>query len=633
MSLAVLGPQLKSNTPCVALAALGRSLDPSSVLVWASPLLCSGWTNFTCLDNTTITGINLVNMPLSGSLPADISRFKSLQLLVIRYSNISGVLPDAITTLTHLKYLDLSYNQIWPPLPPALFTMPKLRTLLLGNNWLTNQTVPDLAKAPSSLEFVSLRSDGAVVDSASSVGKGTLDLYGNTQICDIDTGLPLNLTSSSGQFNNSCTWTSAPFCISHDCPPTKYKDLPAFLNAYPPSYCKPNSGPMKGPLFPESLAGRGSATAVVVPTGPGACVCVGQQYCEFDLVCSNSSIQSWNNDYSQVVAQKLSQAITIKLGKCVSPEQVWVRHAYVSDWRLDSTSTPLFDMRLYVVLFGNFTSDDEVLVQTVIVQNKGILEDPKFGRLDLLAHEDQAQPPTTLPNSAPDVSTNATAPPSPAPSSSDSTSGLSTGAIIGIVAAAVLLLLLLLGSVWWIVARTQASASASSAPSLPCQQYSLALVARATGNWSKENLLGSGAYGDVYHGVCPDDDTTVWAVKRAKVITTDFRKEVAQMATKHHPNLVRLLGFAVGGDVNTRVENVLIYEFIVNGDLQRWIGQDAPTCLTLLQRMDILIGAARGLEYLHSFGIVHRDIKPANILIGAQMQVGGCVIHTKTYLV
>ncbi|GJP49588.1 hypothetical protein CLOM_g8776 [Closterium sp. NIES-68] len=79
---------------------------------------------------------------------------------------------------------------------------------------------------------------------------------------------------------------------------------------------------MKGPLFPESLAGRGSATAVVVPTGPGACVCVGQQYCEFDLVCSNSSIQSWNNDYSQVVAQKLSQAITIKLGKCVSPEQV-----------------------------------------------------------------------------------------------------------------------------------------------------------------------------------------------------------------------------------------------------------------------------------------------------------------------
>ncbi|CAI5527152.1 unnamed protein product [Closterium sp. Naga37s-1] len=46
---------------------------------------------------------------------------------------------------------------------------------------------------------------------------------------------------------------------------------------------------------------------------------------------------------------------------------------------------------------------------------------------------------------------------------------------------------------------------------------------------------------------------------------------VAQMATKHHPNLVRLLGYAVGGHVNTRVENILVYEFIANGDLRHWI--------------------------------------------------------------
>ncbi|CAI7882131.1 unnamed protein product, partial [Closterium sp. NIES-54] len=133
-------------------------------------------------------------------------------------------------------------------------------------------------------------------------------------------------------------------------------------------------------------------------------------------------------------------------------------------------------------------------------------------------------------------------------------------------------------------------------------------------------LLGSGAYGDVYHGVCPEDGTMLWAVKRAKVITADFHKEVAQMATKHHPNLVRLLGYAVGGHVNTRVENILVYEFIANGDLRLWIGPDAPTSLTLQQRVGILLGVARGLEYLHSFGLVHRDIKPANILIDAHMQ-------------
>ncbi|CAI5515877.1 unnamed protein product [Closterium sp. Naga37s-1] len=83
------------------------------------------------------------------------------------------------------------------------------------------------------------------------------------------------------------------------------------------------------------------------------------------------------------------------------------------------------------------------------------------------------------------------------------------------------------------------------------------------------------------------------------------------MADKNHPNIVRLLGFAVGGDMRTRPEQVLIYEFVPN---------EASQPLSLQQRLDILIGVARGLEYLHSFKIVHRDIKPANILIGDDMQ-------------
>ncbi|CAI5495804.1 unnamed protein product, partial [Closterium sp. Naga37s-1] len=38
-------------------------------------------------------------------------------------------------------------------------------------------------------------------------------------------------------------------------------------------------------------------------------------------------------------------------------------------------------------------------------------------------------------------------------------------------------------------------------------------------------------------------------------------RRVQQMADKNHPNIVRLLGFAIGGDMRTRPEQILIYDF------------------------------------------------------------------------
>ncbi|GJP84691.1 hypothetical protein CLOP_g14741 [Closterium sp. NIES-67] len=153
-----------------------------------------------------------------------------------------------------------------------------------------------------------------------------------------------------------------------------------------------------------------------------------------------------------------------------------------------------------------------------------------------------------------------------------------------------------------------------------CREFPLKQLEKATGNWAEENLIGSGAFGDVYRGVSARDGE-VWAVKRAKLLSNDFHTEVAAMASKHHSHLVRLLGFCVCyGSSNRRMEQILVYEFMPHGDLDRWIDKDAPRPLSMRERMSILMGVGAGLQYLHSFNMVHRDIKPANILLDANMQ-------------
>ncbi|CAI5953631.1 unnamed protein product [Closterium sp. NIES-64] len=226
--------------------------------------------------------------------------------------------------------------------------------------------------------------------------------------------------------------------------------------------------------------------------------------------------------------------------------------------------------------------------------------------------------PPSLPSPAPPTPTISppSTEPSPAPPASPpSSSGLSVGAIAGIAVAGSTS-----GSKDPSGQALTGTAGAVGGPAV-CRQYRLDVLAAATGMWAEANKIGSGGFGDVYRAEDPADPSTLWAVKRAKVLTNDFRREVNEMASKHHPHLVRLLGFCI--DVNEateQTEQILIYEFMPNGDLERWLGPGATQPLSLLQRLDVMIGVAEGLQYLHSFGIVHRDIKPANILIDRNMQ-------------
>ena len=61
-----------------------------------------------------------------------------------------------------------------------------------------------------------------------------------------------------------------------------------------------------------------------------------------------------------------------------------------------------------------------------------------------------------------------------------------------------------------------------------CTRYTLEDMARSTDNWSESNVIGSGGFGTVYKGKDPNNPEILWAVKRAKLQSKAFKKEVSR---------------------------------------------------------------------------------------------------------
>ncbi|XP_073000712.1 probable serine/threonine-protein kinase At1g01540 [Typha latifolia] len=150
--------------------------------------------------------------------------------------------------------------------------------------------------------------------------------------------------------------------------------------------------------------------------------------------------------------------------------------------------------------------------------------------------------------------------------------------------------------------------------------YTLRELEEATGGLAEENVIGEGGYGIVYRGVLGDN--TVVAIKNLLnnrgQAEKEFKVEVEAIGRVRHKNLVRLLGFCVEG-----AYRMLVYEYVDNGNLDQWLHGDAGDVspLTWVMRMNIILGTAKGLAYLHEGlepKVVHRDVKSSNILLDRQ---------------
>ncbi|KAJ3683543.1 hypothetical protein LUZ60_013770 [Juncus effusus] len=133
-----------------------------------------------------------------------------------------------------------------------------------------------------------------------------------------------------------------------------------------------------------------------------------------------------------------------------------------------------------------------------------------------------------------------------------------------------------------------------------------------TKNFSE--MIGKGGFGSVFKGFLLD--TTVVAVKRLEGISQGdkhFRAEVSTIGTIQHLNLIRLFGFCCENG-----KQLLVYEYMPMGSLDRHLFGNGPTILTWEIRYQIALGVTRSLLYLHEKCrdcIIHCDIKPENILL------------------
>ncbi|XWS74936.1 hypothetical protein CRYUN_Cryun01aG0041200 [Craigia yunnanensis] len=151
-------------------------------------------------------------------------------------------------------------------------------------------------------------------------------------------------------------------------------------------------------------------------------------------------------------------------------------------------------------------------------------------------------------------------------------------------------------------------------------RFSYQELKKATKGFRDKELLGFGGFGRVYKGTLPSTNTQV-AVKRisheSKQGLREFVSEIDSIGRLRHKNLVRLRGWR-----RCRGDLLLVYDFMPNGSLDKYLFDEPKRVLSWEERFKIIKGVASGLLYLHEEWeqtVIHRDIKAGNVLLDSEL--------------
>ncbi|XP_056585828.1 interleukin-1 receptor-associated kinase 1 [Triplophysa dalaica] len=161
----------------------------------------------------------------------------------------------------------------------------------------------------------------------------------------------------------------------------------------------------------------------------------------------------------------------------------------------------------------------------------------------------------------------------------------------------------------------------SSPVSSTAMSWPLEEVQDGTCNFDTCRQIGEGGFGHVYRATMR---YTEFAVKKLKedshldwsVLKESFTTELEKLSQYRHPNIMELVGYSIQGQIYC-----LIYVYMPNGSLEDRLHCE-DNALSWSQRVNILLGTAKAVQYLHSCSpvLIHGDIKSSNILLGDHLE-------------
>jgi serine/threonine protein kinase len=134
--------------------------------------------------------------------------------------------------------------------------------------------------------------------------------------------------------------------------------------------------------------------------------------------------------------------------------------------------------------------------------------------------------------------------------------------------------------------------------------------------------LGKGAHSTIHH-IRRSEDARQYALKVVSLDKAEHQKFLEQARHEFrvgqmfdHPNLLKVYALETESDWLLRVRKALLLLEYVNGK-----PLDEIPCLTLAQRLQVLLAVSAGLVHMHKKGVCHGDMKPNNVMVSRTGEV------------